>query len=313
MKFFELIPSGTNIDFIGKFKIFVLLSIITVGISLAGLFTTGLNYGIDFTGGTVLQVKFPQKTSAEEARRIVADFGVPEATVVAVGDSGFEYMITSRTDTNVKGKSVLHQKFEEKFGKQVILSADIVGPKVGKELKWSAGQALFYSVVLIMIYIWFRFDFRFAPGATIAMIHDIILATGYYVFTQNEFTITGSAALLTIAGYSVNDTIVIYDRVRELLKQSGDAIPLSQTINRAINLTLSRTLLTSLITFISIIPIVIFCTGEIHDFAEAMMVGIFVGSYSTIYIAAPMTIYIEKFLNRNRASVPGGRPAPVVR
>lgn len=313
MKFFELIPSGTNIDFIGKLKLFLVLSAITVGISLAGLFTKGLNYGIDFTGGSVLQVKFPQKTTAEEARRLTADFGAPEATVVAVGSDGFEYLITSRASTDVKAKSQLQNKFEEKFGAGVILSAEMVGPKVGKELKWSAGQALFYSVVLIMIYIWFRFDIRFAPGATIAMIHDIILATGYYVFTQNEFTITGSAALLTIAGYSVNDTIVIYDRVREMLKHGGDAMPLSQTINRAINLTLSRTLLTSIITFISIIPIVVYCDGEIRDFAEAMMVGIFVGSYSTIYIAAPMTIYIEKFLAKKKAPVGGGRPAPAVR
>ncbi|MBI1859534.1 MAG: protein translocase subunit SecF, partial [Deltaproteobacteria bacterium] len=139
---------------------------------------------------------------------------------------------------------------------------------------------------------------QFAPGATVAMIHDIILSAGFYLLTGKEFTITSIAALLTIAGYSVNDTIVIYDRVRELLKAGGDNFPLSQIINKAINQTLSRTMLTSFITLLSIVPLAFFCKGEIQSFAIAMILGIFIGSYSTVYIAAPFTILASKYVGK---------------
>jgi preprotein translocase subunit SecF len=147
------------------------------------------------------------------------------------------------------------------------------------------------------------------------MVHDLVMATGFYMLTGREFTITAIAAMLTIAGYSVNDTIVVYDRVREMLRQGGANMPLSQTINKAINLTLSRTILTSLVTFISVVPIIILCKGEIQSFAIAMCFGIFVGTYSTVYIASPFTIYVEKFLDarsgKSKSSRPTSKPATV--
>lgn len=297
LKFFHLIPDGTHIDFIAKFKLFVIISVVTCGAVFFGLFTKGLNFGIDFTGGSVVQVRFNQPKTPEEVRKLVAEIGEEGASVVEVGEGHMEYMITSRTAKDVASKASLQKKLVDKLGNQIqIQSVDVVGPKVGEELKWSAIQALVYSVLLIMVYIWLRFDFRFAPGATIAMIHDIIIATGVYVFTGMEFTITAVAALLTIAGYSVNDTIVIYDRVRELLKTGGDAQPLPTVINRGINLTLSRTLLTNFLTFLSVIPIAIATDGEIQNFAYAMLVGLFVGTYSTIYVAAPFTIYVDRYM-----------------
>lgn len=310
MKFFTFVPADTNIDFIGKFKYFFTMSIVVLAVFLWGLYTKGLNYGVDFTGGTVLQVQFTSPMQGEEVRKIMGEIGHPDASVVASGTEHREYMITARASASDKATS-LGDALVAKVGadKIKIQSADIVGPKVGTELKASALRALFYSIILITVYIWLRFDLKFAPGATVAMVHDLIMAAGFYLVTGNEFTITAVACLLTIAGYSVNDTIVIYDRVREMYKLGGDALPLPATINKAINITLSRTLLTSGITLLSVIPIIFFCTGEIQDFAIAMAFGIFVGSYSTIYIASPLTIYVSRFLDKREGRT-RARPQP---
>jgi preprotein translocase subunit SecF len=301
MKFFELVPNNLNIDFVGKFKLFVFISVVSVGASVVGMFTRGFNFGIDFTGGTVVQVKFQDAQKIEDVRKLTDEIGAKEASVVSMDKTGHEYMITARSISDAR-QSSLPKLLLDKVGadKLTISQADIVGPKVGSELKLSALRSLIYTVILIMVYIWFRFDFKFAPGATVALIHDMTVAAGYYVLTQREFDITAIAALLTIAGYSVNDTIVIYDRVREMLKIGGDQMPLPQTINKAINLTLSRTVITSGATFLTVIPIALYCEGPIHDFAETMLIGIFIGTYSTYYIAAPMTIYVERFLNKRK-------------
>ncbi len=310
MKFFELVPNNLNIDFIGKFKLFVVISLLSVSATIVGMFTRGFNFGIDFTGGTSIQLKFKSPKSIEEARKFMEELGVPDASVVAMDKVNQEYLITARTVTDAK-EAPLPKRIIEKAGagEVSISQADIVGPKVGSELKASAIRSLVYTILLIMVYIWFRFDFKFAPGATVALVHDMMVAAGYYILTQREFDITAIAALLTIAGYSVNDTIVIYDRVREMMKLGGDQLPLGPTINKAINLTLSRTVITSGATFLAIIPIGVFCEGPIQDFAETMLIGIFVGTYSTYYIAAPMTIYVERYLNKRN---PSGRRVATV-
>lgn len=276
-----------------SFSVILLITII-VGVQMKGL-----NYGIDFTGGTVLQVKFSPKLDAEAVRTLMNELGDKEASVVGIGNEGDEYLITTRV-VDDKNASSLKDRLLEKVGsdKMNVLSADIVGPKVGEELKGAALRSLFYSVILITIYIWLRFDARFAPGATIAMLHDLAMCTGFYMLTGREFTITAVAALLTIAGYSVNDTIVIYDRVREMIKNGEGGNNMTTVINTAINHTLSRTVLTASVTLISVLPIIILCTGEIQSFAMVMCFGIFVGVYSTVYIASPFTIYVEKFMER---------------
>lgn len=302
MKFLEIIPQNTNIDFIGKFWYFVTFSVVTLIVIVTALWTHGLNYGIDFTGGTVIRAKFTPPLEAQQIRQVLADLGEPDASVVALEKESHESLITVRRAEQEKNAVPLNQKLIAKLGPDhvSISQVDHVGPKVGKELKMAAMLSLFYSVILITIYIWLRFDIRFAPGATIAMVHDLVMSTGFYLLTGREFTITAIAALLTIAGYSVNDTIVVYDRVREMIKKAGGPLPLPETINKAVNITLSRTLLTSGVTLISIVPITFFCKGEIQSFALAMCFGIFVGTYSTVYIASPCTIYIERLLDRKK-------------
>lgn len=308
MKFFQILPQNLNLDFIGKFKYFMAFSVL-VAIGVTSLiFTRGFNYGIDFTGGTVLQLEFKKQTSSEEVRKIFDELGEHDASIVSLGTANTEFLITTRKATDVKNEVAINKKIMNKLGDAVVIKKmDVVGPKVGAELKTASIRALFYSIVLIAIYIWFRFDIRFAPGATIAMLHDLLMASGFYLLTGREFTITAVAALLTIAGYSVNDTIVIYDRVRENLKKAGGQQPLPKTINNALNQTLSRTILTSLVTLLSVIPIIFFTTGELQSFAMVMCFGIFVGTYSTVYIASPFTIYVEKFLERKNKSIQKGK------
>ncbi len=221
MKFFQLIPSGTNFDFIGKFKYFIIFSIVSGIVVVYGLVKGHLNYGIDFTGGTVLQVEYKKPTQADEVRKSLDKLGEKEATVAALGTTGKEYLISVRSVEEKTNTHPLNKRLVEEVGKDnlEVKSMDLVGPKVGKELKNAALLSLFYTVLLIMIYIWLRFDFRFAPGATVAMVHDLLLTSGFYILTGREFTITAVAAHITIAGYSVNDNIVVYDRVRENIKK----------------------------------------------------------------------------------------------
>ena len=299
IRFFQLVPPGTQFNFIGKFKYFITFSILS-GILVVGLiFWHGFHYGIDFTGGTVLQVQFDRAMPPDKVRAILSGAGAADAVVVGLGSTGREYIITVRTVAQ-KGELALKERLRQLSGTNPfqILKEDVVGPKVGAELKMASLRALFYSIIIITIYIWYRFDFKFAPGATLAMVHDLLLSCGFYLLTGREFTITAVAALLTIAGYSVNDTIVVYDRVREILKRTGDAVPLPKVINEAINLTLSRTLLSSGVTLLSILPIIFFTTGEIQSFAMAMCFGIFVGTYSTVYIASPFTVTVQMYLDR---------------
>jgi preprotein translocase subunit SecF len=179
---------------------------------------------------------------------------------------------------------------------------DYVGPQVGEQLRNKGIMALLYAMVAILIYVAFRFDLRFGPGALVAMVHDVIMVAGYYLVSRREFNLTSIAVLLTILGYSINDTIVIYDRIREeMARYKGK--PLVEIINIAVNETLSRTILTSGVTALSLIGLLVFGVGEIFDFAAAMLVGIVVGTYSSVYIASPLTIWLdERAAQKERAS-----------
>jgi preprotein translocase subunit SecF len=203
---------------------------------------------------------------------------------------GFDYQVVASGMAD-KVKAAMTQglsapDFEER-------RVDYVGPQVGKQLRNKGIAALLYAMVAILIYVAFRFDFKFGPGALLAMLHDVVMAAGFYLVFQREFNLTAIAALLTVIGYSVNDTIVIYDRIREDMgKYKGK--PLPEVINIAVNDTLARTLLTSLVTALSLGGLLIFGVGEIWDFAMAMLVGIIVGTYSSVYIASPLTIWLDE-------------------
>lgn len=287
-----------NIDFVGNFKIFGTISSLAIVGIVFMFFTKGLNYGVDFRGGAEIQVKFKQDVSLSELRGALEQSNIPVSQVQTIGeDSANEFLMkiqASEGDLNKVSQEV-SQMLASKLGDKSpeILKNDIVGPKAGAQLRLSGFQAMAWAILGIMIYIALRFEFKFAPGAIIALIHDASIIIGAFLLTQKEFSLQIVAALLAIIGYSINDTVVIYDRVREI-EEANPSLSMKEVVNRAINETMSRTIITSLTTFIVAVIMFAMGGGVIHDFFFAMSIGIVAGTYSTIYIAAPMTILFSK-------------------
>lgn len=292
------------IDYVGMFKIASVISFILIVGTIVGYFTKGLNYGVDFRGGVEVQVKFTEKVQLSEIRELMRENKVPVSQLQSIGEeSQNEFLLKLDTD-DLKGdlnavsnqvNNVLTTKYGA--GKFEILKNDIVGPKAGDELRTSAFKALMWAILAIMIYLALRFDYKFAPGAIAALIHDVTIIIGAFILTQKEFSLQIVAALLAIIGYSVNDTVVIYDRVREI-EVTHPGLSTIETINRALNETMSRTIITSM-TVLGVSLVMLFLGGSvIHDFFFAMTIGVILGVYSTIFIAIPMTAFYEKFVNK---------------
>jgi preprotein translocase subunit SecF len=291
-----------NIDYVGMFKVAGIFSLILVVGTIVMFFTKGLNYGVDFRGGVEVQVKFNQKVELSELREVMKQNKVALSQLQSIGDENQnEFLLKLETDkgdlnaVSNQVSSVLTSKYGA--GKFEILKNDIVGPKAGAELRTSAFKAIMWAILAIMIYLALRFDYKFAPGAIAALIHDVTIIIGAFILTQKEFSLQIIAALLAIIGYSVNDTVVIYDRVREIEALHPNLTTI-QVINRALNETMSRTIITSM-TVLGVSLVMLFWGGSvIHDFFFAMSIGVILGVYSTIFIAIPMTAFYEKFVEK---------------
>jgi preprotein translocase subunit SecF len=326
---YELVPSGTNIDFIGKRRICALLSIGLLLFSVLAGVVRGVNFGIDFKGGTEVQLRFSETAPADEGsiRSVVSSCGIEDASVVTFG-SPHEFLIkfgvptealvtrllrsegcplsasqrsaveSLREDTDaadVTGQVVsgLGHAISNGVSPVEIDRVEFVGPRVGAELRTDGVNALLIATVLILIYVAFRFSTRFAPGAIIAVVHDIGITAGIFVIFGLEFDLKVLAALLAIIGYSLNDTIIIYDRIRENMELHTKH-DLEDVLNRSVNQTLSRTVLTSGTTLAAVLAL-LFLGGEVvRPFALAMTMGIVVGTYSSIFIAAPTLLWLEQ-------------------
>lgn len=295
--------SMKNIDYVGKFKVAGLLSLALVVGTIVLYFTKGLNYGVDFRGGVEIQVKFNKVVSLSDLRQTLTEKNVAMSQLQSIGDEKQnEFLLKLETDKgdlnaiSSQVSTVLTEKYGQ--GSFEILKNDIVGPKAGAQLRVSAFQALFWAILAIMIYLALRFDYKFAPGAIAALIHDVVIILGAFILTQKEFSLQIVAALLAIIGYSVNDTVVIYDRVREI-ETAHPELGSFEIMNRALNETMSRTIITSL-TVLGVSLVMLFMGGAvIHDFFFAMTVGVVLGVYSTIFIAVPMTVFTEKLTKKN--------------
>lgn len=290
-----------NIDFVHLFKYGGIISVILVLGSIALFSTKGLNYGVDFRGGVEIQVKFADKVEIGELRDLLNTAKIPVSQLQRIGqEDANEYLLKIQSENSDLNQisSDVNKAMSEKFnGKFEILKNDIVGPKAGAQLRTSAFKALMWAVLAIMIYLGLRFDYKYAPGAIVALIHDSVIIIGAFVLTQKEFSLQIVAALLAIIGYSVNDTVVIYDRVRERETQNPGA-PLSESINQAIHETMSRTIMTSGTT-LAVTLVMYFVGGPvIHDFFFAMSFGILVGTYSSVFIAVPMTVITERLSSK---------------
>lgn len=294
----KFIPSNLNIDFLKIGKPFVLASTVGVILSIILLITPGLKYGIDFTGGAEVQLKLPTAWDTEKLRTSLIDGGIKDPVIVQLGEvQSNEYLVKIQTTPDqlkviseeVNGillKGIPDHSFEVK-------KVDVVGPQAGNTLKTSAFLSVFYAAIGIMIYIAFRFDVRFAPGMLRALLFDVIATLGIWVLLGKEFNLNTLAALLTIAGYSCNDTIVIYDRIRDYAK-SHPKWPLEQVVNRSINQNLGRTILTVLCTLFVVVSLWILGGPVLADFAFCMFIGFVISIFSTIFVANTMVVYMEK-------------------
>jgi preprotein translocase subunit SecF len=367
----QILKKKTSFDFIGKRRPALFISsVLNLGI-LIGIAVFGFNYGVDFAGGTVVEMRFNHPVNPGDVRERAQKAGLHDLSVQRIGstsensyllrlggvtqltkegaaaaegslrklgelstmevdlDNGLlRFRSKTALEVGVIKKAVadsgtgvsevrpLGESPQGGFDYQVVASGmadrirtdmsaglsepdfetmrvDYVGPQVGKQLRNKGVLSLLYAMVAILIYVAFRFDFKFGPGALLAMLHDVVMVAGYFLISRREFNLGSIAALLTIIGYSINDTIVIYDRIREeMVRFKGK--PLPEIINIAVNDTLARTILTSGVTALSLVGLLIFGSGEIWDFAMAMLIGIIVGTYSSVYIASPLTIWLDE-------------------
>lgn len=296
---FTIVSSKLNFDFIGKRVMFASVSIVLILLSFVLLGTKGLIFGIDFTGGAVIQVKFNEATETAQVRGWLDDQNVRISSLQRIGaDEENEFQI--KLQGEAKELSSLSDNVSAAFGATVgdgkftIRKVDVVGPAAGAELRTKSYWAAFYALLCILIYIAIRFDFRYSPGAIVALVHDTILTLGFFVIIEHEFTLQIVAALLTIIGYSINDTIVVYDRIRETIA-ANPKNSLEENINISINSTLGRTVVTSLTTMLAISALWLFGGGIIEDFAIALFVGVLVGTYSSIFVASPAFLFMAKY------------------
>jgi len=284
------IIKDTNIDFIGKRKIAVTISVLLILVGIVSLISHGgPKYGIDFTGGTSLKLMFENPVNVGQVRAILSGIGLGNSEIKQFA-TGNELLIRlqQQDDIEAVSKQVLSE-IEAKLAdnKFELLSQDTVGPRIGSELRNDAIKAILISLILILIYISWRFEFKFAVGAVAALFHDVLITLGIFSLLNLEISLAVVAAFLTIIGYSLNDTIVVFDRIRENLKiMRREEYP--KIFNISINQTLSRTLLTSLTTFIVVLILFFFGGEVIHIFSFALVVGIIVGTYSSIFIASPV-------------------------
>ncbi len=347
----ELIRPDININFVGmRFKAIVFSAALILLSLFALIFRGGLNLGVDFAGGTLIQIQFKNATTPDEIRSTLKDLGIAQSGIQQVGASADnEFLI--RADVTSSELSNLSQKVQEAFtahygaDQATVRRAEMVGPKVGQDLRQKALFAIYYSLLFIAIYISGRFELKwgtsgimvvvlvvgvyllealginiaylifgalfitmglcwvlklpYALAAVLALVHDVLITIGIFAITNKEFSLEILAALLTIAGYSLNDTIVVFDRIRENIRKDKRQ-DFSRLINTSINQTLGRTILTGGTTLAALIFLFLFGGTVIHDFAFAMLIGIITGTYSSVFVASPMLIFYEDWTKVKR-------------
>tara|TARA_R110002049_G_scaffold124479_1_gene279979 strand:- start:61586 stop:62518 length:933 start_codon:yes stop_codon:yes gene_type:complete len=289
----HLLNESLNIDFLGKRKLAWIVSAILVVISLASLSTRGLNLGIDFTGGTLVEVGYENAIDLEPIRSALQAASFEDAIVQHFGTAK-EVLIRLPATNGVDAAELSNQVLEalQPTGDLVMRRVEFVGPQVGEELRDDGGLAVLYALFGILIYVALRFEYRFSLGAVAALIHDVVITIGFFSVTQAAFDLTVLAAVLAVIGYSLNDTIVVFDRIRENFRRMRKWTPL-EVINGSINQTISRTLVTSLTTLLVLLAL-FFIGGEvIHSFALALIVGVVIGTYSSIFIASSMLVLLN--------------------
>jgi len=301
----ELIKPNSNINFVGRIKTAIIFSLVLIGISLISLLIKGgPRYGIDFEGGTLVQVKFFNAVDSGAVRTALDPLAIEGLSVQRFGEKDAqEYLISMKKTTGeLEGiEDTVKGALTGTFGSDAleVRRVEMVGPKVGEDLRRKGMLAVTFSILGMLLYIWWRFELRFGVGAVLCLIHDVIITLGALSLTDKAIDLPIIAALLTVVGYSVNDTIIISDRIRENLKKMGRG-RLSDIVNKSINQTLSRTCITAGTTLMVVVALFFLGGDVIHDFAFTLLVGIFAGTYSSIFIASPLLIVWEKLFPKKK-------------
>lgn len=314
MRLISLVPVGTKIDFMRFRKLAAVLSLAFIVCSAGLFFTKGLNFGIDFRGGILMEIRTQGPANIGKLRNTLNGLGLGEVQLQEFGQPTDVLIRIERQAGGEKGQQVAIDKAKAALGNEVnYRRTEFVGPKVGGELIEAGVTAVLLALAAMLIYIWFRFEWQFGVGAVAALLHDVILTIGIFSLLGLEFNLSTVAAILTIAGYSINDTVVVYDRVRENLRKFKQ-MSLYDLLNLSINGTLSRTLLTSVTTLIALGALYFFGGEVIRGFSFAMIWGVVVGTYSSIFIAVPLLVYMNLrrtglIVGEDVEDAPTGNPA----
>jgi preprotein translocase subunit SecF len=309
----HIIRPGTQIDFVGKRHLWLGLSVVFILATVVLMVTKGLNYGVDFTGGAEVQITVAKEWDTAKVRDALEKSGLQGPRIQQAGDTTgptHDYLVrvqATEAELNQVGERV--KKAFEGAPSFSVGKVDVVGPAAGSLLRQKGFLSMFYALLVILVYVAIRFDSRFAPGAVIALFHDTVFTIGVFAVTQMQFDLTILAALLVLIGYSNNDTIIVYDRVRETMALHP-SMKIEEVVNRAINDTLGRTLVTSITTILSALALYLFGGDVIRNFAFTFIIGIVVGTYSSIFIASSVVIWITQVQKKKKvaAATGGGKP-----
>jgi preprotein translocase SecF subunit len=294
---FRLVPDRTRVPFT-RFEMFgYVTSALLIVLTLVLVPMKGLNFGIDFRGGIMIEAGMPGPADIGAMRTTLGGMGLGEVTLQEFGDPNTVLIRVERQAGDeaqqLAAVEQIRTALATEFGDGISYRrVEFVGPRVSEELLWAGIQAVVFAIFAILAYVWFRFEWQFAVGAVVALVHDTVTTLGLFALFGLEFNLATVAAILTIVGYSLNDTVVIYDRVRENLRKYK-AMPLRELIDLSLNETLSRTLMTSITTLIALFALVIFGGPVIRDFVIAMIWGVVIGTFSTLYVAAPMLLHLR--------------------
>jgi preprotein translocase subunit SecF len=288
MEFFHKV---TRFPFMSTRRVWYGLSAVLIVASFALVAVRGLNLGIDFTGGVVVETSFPQAPNIDQLRSALGKGGVAVAQVQAFGSSR-DILVRLPPDPNAKGGEIgsrILDLFKAVDAGVTLQRTEVVGPQVGQELFVKGGEALAATLLLILVYVLMRFTSKLALGAILAVLHDPICVVGFFALSQVTFDLTAISAILAVIGYSLNDTVIVFDRVRERARNAR-RLPIAQVIDESINQTLSRTLMTKLVTLLVVVALLIFGGETLHGFSAALVIGIVAGTYSSIYISAALAL-----------------------
>ena len=287
----EFFKHDLNVDFMGKWPYAAAFSGLLLLVAVASLFTRGLNLGIDFTGGTLVEVAYREAVDLDNVRATLSKSGYGQAQVQYFGTSMdlLIYLPPKEGIDSAKLSESVFSTLQQQNADVELRRVEYVGPQVGDELAIQGGLAMIYATFGILLYIMIRFHMRFAPGAIMALIHDVFTILGVFSLFQLEFDLTVLAAILAVMGYSLNDTIVVFDRIRENFRKIRKGTP-QEIMNISVNQTLSRTVMTSTLTLLVVVALFVFGGEVIHNFSLALILGIVIGTYSSIYVASPVSL-----------------------